>query len=65
MPDKFREMTKNNGLKNVEWGSEEFVKKAQTAEQFKEEQEAMQDYHNIILASLEGLRRSDSHGKDT
>lgn len=53
--DDFRRLTQNNGLKNVEWGSEEFVKKAQTAEQLKEEQEAMADYRNIILASLEGL----------
>lgn len=34
MTDHFKEMTKNNGLKQVEWGSEEFDQKLKIAETY-------------------------------
>jgi len=34
MDDQFQEVTKDNGLKNVTWGSDEFIQKIQTAETY-------------------------------
>ena len=34
MNDQFQEVTKDNGLKNVTWGSDEFIQKLQTAETY-------------------------------
>lgn len=51
--ENFQSVTRNNGLKNVEWGSDDFKKKVQTAETLKEEDDAMAHYYNAVM-SIQG-----------
>lgn len=46
----FQAQTKNNGLKNVEFGSEEYVKRTQSAEARKKEEEAMEEYYSFVTS---------------
>jgi len=54
MTDQFKEVTKNNGLKQVEWGSEEFVKKIEQIEQQRQEQEEKKRHYDAV-AIIKGM----------
>lgn len=54
MTDQFKEVTKNNGLKAVEWGSEEFIKKLDHVEQQRIKQEERNHYENCV-AIIKGM----------
>jgi hypothetical protein len=53
MKDQFKEITKNNGLKQVEWGSEEFIEKLGHVEQQRIEQE--RDHLEYCVAMIKGM----------
>lgn len=54
MDDQFPVITKDNGLKNVQWGSEEFIKEVEQAERKQriDEEHAEIDYMLSILRGM-------------
>jgi len=54
MTNQFKEVTKNNGLKQVEWGSEEFLTKIEQIEALKEEQEEKKRHYDAV-AIIKGM----------
>lgn len=50
----FQQMTKNNGLKNIEWGSDVFQKKIEQTEEQQREQEE-RDHYEECLAIIKGM----------
>ncbi len=54
MTDQFKEATKNNGLKQVVWGSDEFVKKIEQTEKVKEMQDRRNHYEDCV-AIIKGM----------
>lgn len=53
MDDQFQKNTKNNGLKNTEWGSDEFIKKLQQQEE-QEWKRATQQRIDNAIAEIRG-----------
>jgi len=47
--DQFKERTKNNGLKTVEWGSDEFVNKVIKAEEEVLRDEMRRRHNNAVM----------------
>lgn len=54
MKDQFKQTTKNNGLKQIEWGSEEFIEKLGHVEQQRMEQEE-RDHYEYCVALIKGM----------
>lgn len=54
MVDQFKQATKNNGLKQVEWGSEEFTNKLNQVEQQRQELDE-RDHLEYCIAMIKGM----------
>lgn len=54
MTPQFKEVTKNNGLKQVVWGSEEFVDKIEHVEKQRENHDE-RDHLEYCIALIKGM----------
>lgn len=67
MPDQFKELAKNNGLKNVVWGSEQFVQQINRTIQREKEKYIgyLAENGASEIEVMEAIERDECHINDS